>query len=100
MRKLSSLCTAVRAFACKKHATLGENTRAFWDMNTKTVLAFPHVNRLEHMQGNEVLVDKMRRRGERKMGKWLAEGHTTALWKDIRFTPERHLRYNVGGQKY
>ena len=24
---------------------------------------------------------------------------TTALWKDIRFTSERHLRYVVGGQK-
>ena len=23
----------------------------------------------------------------------------TALWKDIRFTSERHLRYIVGGQK-
>ena len=24
---------------------------------------------------------------------------TTALWKDIRFKSERHLRYIVGGQK-
>ena len=50
----------------------------------------------------------------KEMGKWLAEGttalwcyHSTfslvlltaALWKDIRFTSERHLRYVVGGQK-
>ena len=26
-------------------------------------------------------------------------GTTAALWKDIRFTSERHLRYIVGGQK-
>ena len=25
-------------------------------------------------------------------------GTTAALWKDIRFTSERHLRYIVGGQ--
>ena len=24
---------------------------------------------------------------------------TTVLWKDIRYTSERHLRYFVGGQK-
>ena len=26
-------------------------------------------------------------------------GNTAALWKDIRFTSERHLRSIVGGQK-
>ena len=51
----------------------------------------------------------------KEMGKWLARkipfhcitvpsfdsilGTTAALWKDIRFPSESHLRYIVGGQK-
>ena len=44
-------------------------------------------------------LDNMRRCGETKWGNGWQVIDTTAIWKDIRFTLEVHLRYVVGGQK-